>query len=290
MDCQADSVTSQHFHPCFSIRVSGSLESTIVTHRPIPPKSRQHAPKFRDALHRELQAKAFSSEVDDYHRVRPRYPEQVFSLIPQATRIIDVGCGTGIFSEQLAQAFPHAKVIGSDLSKEMLTQFRHHHQLPCIQAKAEALGLVDASVDLISCAQTWHWLDPVAASSEFARVLRPDGVVVLLWNTLDVAVPWVHRLTRITHAGDTLAEGFVPNIGKEFAIERTLRCRFSQTLPVADLHTLMHTRSYWLRASPNTRAKMTSNLDWYIDHLGLDPEGEVTLPYRHDAFVLRRRA
>ncbi|AZA09339.1 hypothetical protein CPPEL_06105 [Corynebacterium pseudopelargi] len=231
--------------------------------------------------------------MDTYHRVRPRYPEQVFSLLDQCgiaqnANIIDVGCGTGIFSEQLAQHFPRAHVLGSDVSKEMLMHFRFHHALPCMQAKAEALGLVDASADLITCAQTWHWLDPVAASSEFARVLRPDGVVVLLWNTLDVAVPWVHRLTRITHAGDTLAEGFVPNIGKQLVIDQTLRCRFSQTLPVADLHTLMHTRSYWLRASPNTRAKMTSNLDWYIDYLGLDPEGEVTLPYRHDAFALRR--
>ena len=46
------------------------------------------------------------------------------------------------------------------------------------------------------------------------RVLAPNGVLALVWNQLDVTIPWVHRLARIMHAGNVLREGFRPATGE----------------------------------------------------------------------------
>ena len=48
-----------------------------------------------------------------------------------------------------------------------------------VRATAEETGLAGGSFDAITCAQTWHWVDVPAASAEFARLLRPGGVVYL---------------------------------------------------------------------------------------------------------------
>ncbi|WP_217565570.1 methyltransferase domain-containing protein, partial [Micrococcus sp. GbtcB5] len=64
-----------------------------------------------------------------------------------------------------------------------------------VPGTAEATGLPAASADAVVAAQAWHWMDPGAASAEAARVLRPGGRLAAVWNQLDTAVPWVHRLT-----------------------------------------------------------------------------------------------
>jgi ubiquinone/menaquinone biosynthesis C-methylase UbiE len=51
-----------------------------------------------------------------------------------------------------------------------------------IGTTAEDTGLKEKTIDLITVAQTFHWLDPVAARKECKRVLKPDGKVVLAWN------------------------------------------------------------------------------------------------------------
>ncbi|AZA11372.1 Phthiotriol/phenolphthiotriol dimycocerosates methyltransferase [Corynebacterium gerontici] len=225
--------------------------------------------------------------MSTYHSVRPGYVPETVTLVESARTIADVGCGTGKLSEQLQSQLANAQIVGVDSSMAMLREFSLLQTLPAIRGHAEDLPFADDHFDAITCAQTWHWLDAEKTSAEFARVLRPGGKVLLLWNTLDVQVPWVHRLTRITHAGDTLKEGFFPTVHAPLRLETVQRGRFEQLLAVNDLHTLMHTRAYWLRANAATREKMTANLDWYIDYLDLDRGGKVALPYRHDAFCYR---
>src|SRR5580658_2649045 len=51
-----------------------------------------------------------------------------------------------------------------------------------VGAPAEATTLPDASVELVTAAQAFHWFDPAAARAEFARILRPSGWVAVIWN------------------------------------------------------------------------------------------------------------
>lgn len=255
-------------------------------------------PAFRDGSHRSRAAGAFGELLSDadaarYDDVRPGYPPQVVSLLDDVSArdsrfvVADVGAGTGKLTAQLADA--GHRVVAVEPGPEMLAAVgRTCPGVPRVRATAEATGLADGGVDAIACAQTWHWVDVPAASAEFARILRPGGMVLLTWNTLDVRVPWVHRLSRIMHSGDVLAPGFVPEVADPLVIAGTRRLDWAQELDPEGIIALARTRSYWLRASQPTRDRVEENLRWYLlDHLGLAPDEAVALPYRCDSFVLR---
>ncbi len=62
------------------------------------------------------------------------------------------------------------------------------------------MPLPDDSADLVTFAQSWHWVDVPAASTEVARVLRPGGRLGLVWNLRDERVEWVRALGEAMRA------------------------------------------------------------------------------------------
>ncbi len=66
-----------------------------------------------------------------------------------------------------------------------------------VRSPAETLPVDDASLDAVLAAQAWHWFDHAAAAAEFRRVLRPGGVIGLLWNVRDTRVSWMADLQDI---------------------------------------------------------------------------------------------
>jgi ubiquinone/menaquinone biosynthesis C-methylase UbiE len=96
--------------------------------------------------------------------------------------IVDLGCGTGRFSEALAEHF-NAEVVGIDPSTKMLDQARTKRRDRRVRyelGRGEAIPLPNDSVDLIFMSMTFHHFDdPVLAAKECRRVLR-DGAVAFL--------------------------------------------------------------------------------------------------------------
>ena len=98
------------------------------------------------------------------------------------SRILDLGCGTGRFSEVLAARF-NAEVIGLDPSQKMLEIAREkqrdarvHYQL----GRAESIPLPSESIDLVFMSMSFHhFTDPIGAARECRRVLQPNGRVVI---------------------------------------------------------------------------------------------------------------
>ena len=102
-------------------------------------------------------------------------------------RAVDVGCGTGRFLDCLKQAWPRLPAVGVDLSESYVAEARRHLKRWCwidvVVAKAEAMPLADASQDAVTSVFLFHELPPKirrAALREFARVLKPDGRVVIV--------------------------------------------------------------------------------------------------------------
>ena len=132
----------------------------------------------------------FSNRVDNYAKYRPSYPSGLVDILKsdcgltETSLIADFGSGTGILSKLfLKNGNP---VIGIEPNAAMrLTAERLLANFPTfvsVDATAEASTLEAASVDFSTAAQAFHWFDRKKARKEFARILKPDGWAVLIWN------------------------------------------------------------------------------------------------------------
>ncbi|AJK68804.1 class I SAM-dependent methyltransferase [Corynebacterium marinum] len=250
------------------------------------PASAKDAPEFLDDAHRYRSASAFRTGADTYDFVRPGYPDEVVDLVAGRRTVLDVGAGTGKLTSRLIES--GHEVLASDPSPDMVRVLARLG-VPVWRATAEVTSLADASVDAVTCAQAWHWVDAAAACRELDRVVRPGGRVVLVWNNLDVSHPWILRLARIMHSGDIQRPGFLPEVHDPWRITFELRTGWVQHLRTGEVHQLMQTRSYWLRSPQKIRERMTRNLDWYLfERLGFQEGQLLPIPYRTDAFVLER--
>lgn len=237
-------------------------------------------PRMDDERRREF-GNSFQQGGAHYDRVRPGYPDDAVDwlLPPGARDVADLGAGTGKYTAALLAR--GLRVTAVDPSADMLAQLETNYPAARILlGTAEHTGIADTAVDLVTVAQAWHWVDQAAASAEAARILRPGGTLGLIWNQLDVSIPWVHRLSRIMHAGDVYRPDFRPFIGPEFIRHEGHETHWADPLTPADVLELVKSRSYYLRAGEQTRAKVLANLDWYLhEHLGHAREEVIHLPY-----------
>lgn len=144
-----------------------------------------------DADARRRRADAFLTTGADYHRLRPGYPDDAVEwVVPAgAHEVLDLGAGTGRLTDSLVAR--GLSVTAVDPSESMLAVLAARHPaVRCLVGTAEALPLADDSVDAIVVGQAWHWMDPVATSAEAARVLRPGGVLAMVWNRPDLTAEW----------------------------------------------------------------------------------------------------
>lgn len=124
----------------------------------------------------------FSQQSQDYALFRPHYPDMLGKILselsPDTQLALDVGCGSGQFSEVLANYFD--QVIAIDGSAEQLAQAKPHSKIQYLQATAEDIPLVDQSVDVISVAQAAHWLDLDKFYAEVQRIAKPNAILALI--------------------------------------------------------------------------------------------------------------
>src|SRR4051812_27973931 len=121
-------------------------------------------------------ALSFGPVAATYERGRPPYPAEALDwLLPAgATRVVDLGAGTGKLTRQLTgRGLAVTAVEPSDGMRAELT--RVLPDVPVLAGSAEDLPLPDRSADAVLCAQAWHWVDPARAVPEVARVLTPGG-------------------------------------------------------------------------------------------------------------------
>lgn len=144
-----------------------------------------------DQLHTMNPTGRFSDRAADYLRYRPDYPvaavdASLLGLDRARSAVADVGAGTGISARMFADALSgSSRVHAVEPNQPMRDAAAPHPRIIWHPGTAERTGLDAASIDLVVCAQAFHWFRPAEALAEFHRILRPGGRIALIWNERD---------------------------------------------------------------------------------------------------------
>jgi SAM-dependent methyltransferase len=126
-------------------------------------------------------AESFGADAERYHRARPSYPDALVDelLIGSVTKVVDVGCGTGIAG--LLFRAQGCQVLGVE-PDERMARFAERQGLEVEVASFESWHARERRFDLLICGQAWHWIDPDRGAAKAAAVLSAGGRLGLFWN------------------------------------------------------------------------------------------------------------
>jgi SAM-dependent methyltransferase len=222
-------------------------------------------------------ALSFGQAVSDYERGRPSYPREAVDWIVERAgearaaadgrlaQAVDVGAGTGKFTASLVAHGLEVTAVEPDHA--MLARLATNHpSVAALAGTAEQLPLDDESVDLVTVAQAWHWVDVPVASVEADRVLRPGGTLALVWNIRDADVDWVARLGDIM--GSSEAEQYssdAPRLGPPLVAEEYAEYRWENPLTREELIAMITSRSYVITMDAAERDAMLARVGRLLD-------------------------
>lgn len=127
-------------------------------------------------------------------KYRPDYPIELINVLKEkcglsaAKVIADIGSGTGkLTSLLISHCFTiYAVEPNYEMSHAAEQTLGHDHRFVSINASAEETTLNSHSIDIITVAQSFHWFDRLRTKTEFRRILKKNGWVVLIWNERDI--------------------------------------------------------------------------------------------------------
>lgn len=129
----------------------------------------------------------FSGFADCYDKYRPAPPAVIVDILSQLAQVsrpamvVDLGCGTGLSTRLW---LGHAdRIVGVEPNADMRRQAAAStaglvgaDAVEYRQGTSSQTGLPDGCADVVTCSQSFHWMEPTATLAEVARVLRVGGV------------------------------------------------------------------------------------------------------------------
>ena len=235
-------------------------------------------------IHRAA-AEGFSRSAEAYERGRPDYPDAAIAYLVELVRpgatVLDLAAGTGKLTRPLVAA--GLRVVAVEPVAEMRAA------LPAaLDGTAEAIPLGDGGVDAVTVGQAFHWFDGDAALAEIARVLRPGGLLALVWNKRVDTDPLNQAIEELVapYRGDTpghrgpwraafdRTSAFTPL--EEAAFEHPV------VQDADSLEARVGSISFIAALDPGERAGVLERAR------AIAGDGEVTIPYRTEVLTCRR--
>jgi SAM-dependent methyltransferase len=146
--------------------------------------------------------KGFGHAADTYVRGRPDFPPAALAWLRNALglglgkSVIDLGAGTGKFTRLLVETGATVTAVEPvDAMRSRLA--RDLPSVKTLPGRAQEIPATNASIDAVVCAQAFHWFALAESLAEIRRVLKPGGVLGLIWNIRDESIDWVRKLTDI---------------------------------------------------------------------------------------------
>ena len=242
-----------------------------------------------DADEKATRAASFGSVAQAYADHRPGYPDDAVAWLvgTEPGRVLELGAGTGKLTTSVL-ALGH-DVVATDPSAEMLARVRTvAPRARRVVGTAEHIALPSGSVDVVVAGQAFHWFDQQRALPEIARVLRPGGVLALVWNTADQKVPWVKKVFNLIGLGDADV-GRDPVEGSElFAASERKVVRHWQKFDRVSLLGFCSSQSRVSTLSETERRAILDQVGVIYDSYGRGPDG-MLLPWNTYCYRSRVR-
>ncbi|GAB3939207.1 class I SAM-dependent methyltransferase [Kribbella albertanoniae] len=237
-------------------------------------------------------ATSFGAVAAAYDAGRPTFPVDALTWVlgpGRGLQVLDLGAGTGKLAA-VAASLGH-DVVAVDPSEEMLSVCRKRPGIDTMVGAAESIPLAHASVDAVIVGQAFHWFDHARALPEIARILRPNGVLGLLWNNADVVVPWVRRMMQAIQGPDSHGtDKFdpVPTLLQSDMFDgvETARFRHWQDLDRHNLKQLAESHSRIAMLTGSRRETVLEQVDAIYDASARPPE-PLRMPYFTECYRTR---
>jgi SAM-dependent methyltransferase len=185
----------------------------------------------------------FSDKVDVYIKYRPEYPKEIIEVLRNeynlttSSLIADIGSGTG----KLSSLFVDNRNIlygiepNDEMRKAAEKIFIDRTNFVSINGSAEETTLKDMSVDFIVVGQAFHWFDKEMTKIEFNRILKNNGIIVLVWNKRDNTIKIMQEYENILqkqcpeykeigyglYKEEEIIKYFKPNIVKKYSFKNS---------------------------------------------------------------------
>ena len=150
----------------------------------------------------------FNALAEQYDAYRPHYPAEALLFLVTlgeldgASDVADIGTGTGRIARELAK---YVRIVYAvDTASAMLERLQESAKeeglsnIRLVESPGESTGLPSDSLDLVTLAQAFHWMNKPAALKEASRILKPDRPLVLLWNQVqNTSDPYYAEITSL---------------------------------------------------------------------------------------------
>ncbi|KAK1236523.1 hypothetical protein PQX77_000216 [Marasmius sp. AFHP31] len=268
----------------------------------------------------ETAAKGFGEGTNElYDRARPSYQSAALAYIKSSVgtappyNVVEIGAGTGIFTRALT-AHPDWKdnlknlkaIEPSSGMRDVFSQSVKHDRVTVHEGTFDTTGVEDGWADIIIIAQAFHWCpDYDRASAEFARILKPNGVVAFIWNLEDRdRAGWVAQVRNRIETHEAGTPQFRLGLWRQAWDTASYQANFdppeekiwSYTLPAtADLvKERACSKSYIAVLKDEERAKVLEDLDKILeegrDREWIDEEQKIFhYPYQTFLVIARKK-
>jgi ubiquinone/menaquinone biosynthesis C-methylase UbiE len=239
-----------------------------------------------------VRASSFGAIAEDYDRFRPGPPQDgvEWVLSRPCDSAVDIGAGTGALTRELVPRVRNVIAVEPDSRMSAVLAARVA-RANVLVGTAEALPLRNASVDAVVGSSMWHWVDEARAALEAARVLRPGGVLGLLWSGPDrsqsslvdlfagqrqALAPGAWKATARRHRHDVSLPVEAP-----FAAPETRTLQWSLPVTAEQLVGLAGTYSGFIVLPEAERTRLRDQLGELVhNHPALAGRQEIELPMR----------
>lgn len=242
-------------------------------------------------MHFDLSARtSFDGVASLYDEARPGYPAALYddlvalSGIPIGGRILEIGCGPGTATVELARRgyAITAVEIGVEMTARARENCRAFPKVAVENVSFEDCPLEREAFDAVVSASAFHWVSPEVKFVKSAAALRPNGSIALLWNRF----PGFPRDLRVEL--DHIYQEEAPELAREGhdTLEAEIR-RPVNEIDASGLFGVVTVRRYaWTRRY--TAEGYAKLLHTYSDHLALQPEALGRLAGRIETLIRDR--